>query len=155
MTKLSPEHQKSQAHLNALARRLKTVSISSKESSGLDSSPHRSDPLLKRMFAVFGIWYGHSWTQNVANDELFQITRAEWISKLRNVTKAQIEHGLANLKTGYAPDPDKFKQWCGVKTGAHNTAAYSPFDRTKAIEQRGDPEVARQKLSEIKEMLRK
>ena len=157
MTKeLSKEDLKSQEHLSALARRLNIASTSSKGSNDLDNIiPHKSDPLLQKIFAVFKIWYGASWTQNVANDELFELTRATWIKGLKNVTKAEIEFGLTNLKTGYAPDPDKFKQWCGVRTGQHKTAAYKDFDKSKAIELKGSPEVASQYISKIKDMLSK
>ena len=145
-------HEETKAHLAALrARQGRTSKSSSELKEGvLGDYDSIFDELLMALSANYD-----PFGAKLATEDLYNVQAALWIEGLKGLTRTQIKHGMRNFKGQFRPTPDTFRAWCGEKAETHKSAAYSPFDKTKAIEKKGDPEVARQKLSEIKEMLRK
>ncbi|HEC73140.1 MAG TPA: hypothetical protein ENI26_02070 [Methylophaga aminisulfidivorans] len=75
-----------------------------------------------------------------------------WAEQLAGLTGEQIQNGLKNLPKDFPPTPMQFKDLC-IGQNEHNTKAYKPFDRSKALELKADKEKARKHLSEIKQKL--
>ena len=148
------EHKETKQYLDNLRARQPEQSQSLSESNTCDG---KADILLKRIFSTFSIVYGGSWDKNLADDELTSITKQVWSNSLRGLTRAQIEHGLDNLKGGFAPTPDTFKTWCVGSEGGltHNTAAYKTFDKSKAIEHKADKSKAKTEIEKMKKLLGK
>lgn len=111
--------------------------------------------LLRKIFATFSVVYGASWDKNLATDELTSITKQVWITGLKGLTRDEIERGLENLQGTFAVNPQTFAGWCKDSNQGltHNTAAYSRFDKSRAIEKKPDLEIARAGMAGIKAKL--
>jgi hypothetical protein len=75
-----------------------------------------------------------------------------WAEELAGLTGEQIKNGLNNLPEDYPPTPKQFKKLC-IGMNEHNTKAYKPFDRSKALELKADKEAARKHMNDIKKIL--
>ena len=145
-------HEETKAHLTILRGRLdKTPSYLKEPSGGVRGN---YDPILDKLLIALAANYDQ-FAAKLATDELYDLQAALWIEGLKGLSRSQIEHGMKNFKGQFRPTPDTFRLWCGEQAETHRGAAYSAFDRSKAIEQRGDPVAAKERLSEIKDMLSK
>ena len=94
--------------------------------------------------------------ENVAaGDAKYASQKEIYMFHCRDLTTEQIVYGCNNLKGNFPPSPETFRTWCFSKDSTHQSAAYSPFDKSRALEHRADPTFAKDKLKTIKEMLRK
>jgi hypothetical protein len=96
--------------------------------------------------------YSHKWLSAIDTDELYALALDEWTMRLAGLTRAEIRNGIANLPSGWPPSSIEFKELC-VGDDKHNTGAYKPFDKSRAIEQKPNKEIARAGMAEAKAML--
>ena len=110
---------------------------------------------VKRIFALMQANYGSRWVQQTGTGRALELSQQVWAEKLAGLTDEQIKHGFNHLPDDFPPTPSKFKKLCqSVKEGlSHNTAAYKPFDRSRALELKADKEKAKAALSEIRQSL--
>lgn len=96
----------------------------------------------------------NDWDAKMSTDELALITERVWIEGLKGLTRSEIDRGLDNLKGNFSPNPDTFRGWCKLQDNGltHNTAAYKPFKKERAIEM--SPELRKQYADERRAMLR-
>jgi hypothetical protein len=85
----------------------------------------------------------------------------EWGNKLfeKNVTEKQIKAALDMCEsedTDYAPSRKRFMSYCLGKTRglSHNTDAYKPFDKSKALTHKPDENKVKSEMNRIKDLLR-
>lgn len=95
-----------------------------------------------KIFARFQAKYTHKWTSAVDDDAVYQLAITDWQEELAELTDEQIMLGLANLPKSWPPTSGEFRDLCEEKTDdwEHRTAAYSAFDKSRAIELKADPE---------------
>lgn len=145
-------HEEAKAHLTSLVARLDKMPSYSKESS--EEVLGNYDPILDKLLIALAANYDQ-FAAKLATDELYDLQAALWIEGLKGLSRSQINYGMKNFKGQFRPTPATFREWCGEQAETHRGGAYSSFDRSRAIEQRGDPLVAKQRLTEIKDMIRK
>lgn len=87
---------------------------------------------------------------------MYKLAVADWQEELAGLTDEQIIIGIAALPKSWPPTSGEFRDLCEQKSAewAHNTAAYKPFDRSKALELKADPALARAELEKSKKLLR-
>ena len=135
-----------------------TTGLIGKVSTSTNSKPFDrklDDGRVKRIFALMQSEYGTAWLSKVGSGDALRLAFDRWAKVLAGLTDEQIQHGFENLPEEFPPGPTKFKNICeGMKAGlTHNTAAYKPFDRKKALELKPDKAKARAALSEIRQTL--
>jgi hypothetical protein len=106
------------------------------------------------LFAKFQVIFGHKWITTVSTDTLFALALEEWSERLHGLTRQQIRLGLSRLEGEWVPTPMTFRTLCTGDDGLHNTGAYRAFDRSKAIEHKGDPEKGRAAFDEMRKIVK-
>ena len=120
------------------------------------SKPELDNSRLNRIFALMQANYGTRWVSQTGTGNALALSKSVWGRKLAGLTDEQIMTGLDNLPEDFPPTPMAFKKLCTAKPEGflHNTAAYKPFDRSKAIERRGNPDLAKSAIADIKNLLK-
>lgn len=124
-------------------------------SESLDSQAEQLDESrVNRIFAYMQAHYGSRWRDQTGMGDALKFAKQVWAKKLAGVNDKQIMHGLDRLPEDFPPSPGKFKRLCVENADKlHNTAAYKPFDRSKALELKPDKEKAKSALAEIRQTL--
>jgi hypothetical protein len=110
---------------------------------------------VKRIFALMQANYGTRWKDQTGTGDALKLSMKVWSEKLADLTDEQIIHGLSNLPGEFPPTPAKFKSLCkGFREDwEHNTAAYKPFDKSRAIEKKPNMEIKSKAMNEIRGMI--
>lgn len=99
--------------------------------------------------------FGHKWLSLIDSDDLLDLTIADWRERLAGLTETDVLYGLSVMKQEWPPSPDEFRDLCEgrAKYWQHNTAAYRPFRRDRALEVKADKEKAKKAMEEIQNIL--
>lgn len=136
-------------------KKLSTTINTTTISQNSDSKPELDNSRLNRIFALMQASYGTRWVNQTGTGKALELSKYIWGRKLAGLTDEQIMTGLDNLPEDFPPTPMAFKKLCTAKPqGLHNTAAYKPFDRSKAIEHKANPDLAKTAIADIKNLLK-
>ena len=137
-------------------KKLSTTINTTTISQNSDSKPELDNSRLNRIFALMQASYGTRWVNQTGTGNALALSKSVWGRKLAGLTDEQIMIGLDNLPEDFPPTPMAFKKLCTAKPQGllHNTAAYKPFDKSRALEKKPDVKTAKDALNEIKQLLR-
>jgi len=104
------------------------------------------------IFSKLQARYTHKWNSAIDDDEIYELALVDWQEELAGLTSGQITYGLANLPKSWPPTSGEFKDLCEGKkeTWQHNTAAYLPLEKSKALPAPRNKKLARKALAKIK-----
>lgn len=100
------------------------------------------------LFIKFQARYGAKWTASIEGIE--DEATSEWALQLSGLTGEDIARGLAAWSDEWPPSAPEFKKACRQ----YVTAAHRPFDKSKALEHKPDPEKAKEAIDEMRRRLK-
>lgn len=100
--------------------------------------------------------FGHKWLSLIDDDDLLDLAIADWRQQLGGLAETDLLYGLSVMDCEWPPSSTEFRRICDGReeNWRHATAAYKPFDRSRALELKPNKEVAKAALSEIRNTLR-